>query len=60
MIEIHTLTDGGQEPLEVAQRLAGFLSAAQKTLDVAIYDIRLPARSRTSCAARSRTRRRAA
>ena len=41
MIELHTLTDGGQEPLEVAQRLAGFLSAAQETLDIAIYDIRL-------------------
>ena len=41
MIEIHTLTDGGQEPLDVAHRLAGFVSAAQQTLDVAIYDIRL-------------------
>jgi phosphatidylserine/phosphatidylglycerophosphate/cardiolipin synthase-like enzyme len=41
VIDIHTLTDGGQEPLDIAHRLAGFLGAAQKTLDVAIYDVRL-------------------
>jgi phosphatidylserine/phosphatidylglycerophosphate/cardiolipin synthase-like enzyme len=41
VIEIHTLTDGGQEPLDVAHRLAGFIAAARTTLDVAIYDIRL-------------------
>jgi phosphatidylserine/phosphatidylglycerophosphate/cardiolipin synthase-like enzyme len=41
VIEIHTLTDGGQEPLDVAHRVAGFLDAAEKTLDIALYDIRL-------------------
>jgi len=28
-IEIHTLTDGGQQPLEIAQRVAAFLDDAQ-------------------------------
>jgi phosphatidylserine/phosphatidylglycerophosphate/cardiolipin synthase-like enzyme len=41
VIELHTLTDGGQQPLEVAQRLAAFLGAAQRTLDLALYDVRL-------------------
>ena len=41
MIEAHTLTDGGQTALEVAQRLAGFLQAAERSLDLALYDFDL-------------------
>jgi phosphatidylserine/phosphatidylglycerophosphate/cardiolipin synthase-like enzyme len=40
-IEIHTLTDGGQQPLEIAQLVAAFLDGAQATLDVAQYDFNL-------------------
>ena len=41
MIEAHTLTDGGQTALEVAERLAGFLQAAERSLDFALYDFDL-------------------
>ena len=41
MIEVHTLTDGGQPALAVADRLAGFLDAAQQSLDLALYDFDL-------------------
>src|SRR5207247_8465076 len=41
-IEIRTLTDGGQPAEEIAHQLASFIAAAQKTLEIAIYDIRLP------------------
>jgi phosphatidylserine/phosphatidylglycerophosphate/cardiolipin synthase-like enzyme len=41
LIELHTLTDGGQPALDVARTLAGFLEGANRTLDIAIYDIRL-------------------
>jgi phosphatidylserine/phosphatidylglycerophosphate/cardiolipin synthase-like enzyme len=37
------LTDGGQSPDIVAQRVASFLDGATKTLDIAIYDLRLDA-----------------
>jgi phosphatidylserine/phosphatidylglycerophosphate/cardiolipin synthase-like enzyme len=37
------MTDGGQSGDTVAQRIAGFLNGAQKTLDIAIYDLRLAA-----------------
>ena len=40
-IEIRTLTDGGQQPLEVARLVAGFLGAAQRSLDLAQYDFNL-------------------
>jgi phosphatidylserine/phosphatidylglycerophosphate/cardiolipin synthase-like enzyme len=39
-IELATLRDGGQRPAEVARRLAGFLSEAKKSLDLAVYDVR--------------------
>ena len=39
-IEIHTLTDGGQRPAEVARRVAAFLRGARETLDLALYDVR--------------------
>jgi phosphatidylserine/phosphatidylglycerophosphate/cardiolipin synthase-like enzyme len=40
-IEIHTLTDGGQQPADVAQRVSAFLDGARTTLDVAQYDFNL-------------------
>ena len=40
-IEIHTLTDGGQQAQDVARRVAAFLGDAQRTLDVAQYDFNL-------------------
>ena len=42
MIELHTLDPGAQEPLEVARRVAAFADAAERTLDLALYDVRLP------------------
>jgi phosphatidylserine/phosphatidylglycerophosphate/cardiolipin synthase-like enzyme len=40
-IRTRTLTDGGQQPLEIAAELAEFLGAAQRSLDVAQYDFHL-------------------
>ncbi len=40
-IQIHTLTDGGQKPLDVARMVAGFLEPAQRSLDLAQYDFNL-------------------
>jgi phosphatidylserine/phosphatidylglycerophosphate/cardiolipin synthase-like enzyme len=37
-----TLTDGGQAPLDIARMVAGFVGGAEETLDVALYDVRLP------------------
>jgi phosphatidylserine/phosphatidylglycerophosphate/cardiolipin synthase-like enzyme len=39
-IELRTLTDGGQRPADVARGVAGFLSEARTTLDLALYDVR--------------------
>ena len=39
-IELHTLTDGGQRPAAVAQGIAEFLAGAQRSLDIAMYDVR--------------------
>lgn len=41
MIAAHTLTDGGQQPVEIANLLAEFLTQAAKSLDIAIYDFDL-------------------
>ena len=41
MIEVRTLTDGGQTAEDIAARLASFLEAARQSLDVAIYDFAL-------------------
>jgi phosphatidylserine/phosphatidylglycerophosphate/cardiolipin synthase-like enzyme len=41
-MEVHELTDGGQTAEQVAGLVAGFLRAARSTLDLALYDIRLP------------------
>ncbi len=40
--ELVTLTQGGQQAEEIAARLEAFLGAAEKTLDLALYDVRLP------------------
>jgi phosphatidylserine/phosphatidylglycerophosphate/cardiolipin synthase-like enzyme len=39
-VELQTLTDGGQRPANVARGIAAFLGRAQRTLDIAMYDIR--------------------
>ena len=41
MIEVRTLTDGGQPALEVAEQLAAFLGEARRSLDLALYDFDL-------------------
>jgi phosphatidylserine/phosphatidylglycerophosphate/cardiolipin synthase-like enzyme len=40
-IEIRTLTDGGQQPVEIAHAVATFLDGAERTLDLAQYDFKL-------------------
>jgi phosphatidylserine/phosphatidylglycerophosphate/cardiolipin synthase-like enzyme len=40
-IQLRTLTDGGQQPLEIAQLVAEFLRGAQRSLDLAQYDFNL-------------------
>ena len=42
MLEVHTLTDGGQRAPEIAERLVAWLGEARKSLDLALYDVRLP------------------
>jgi phosphatidylserine/phosphatidylglycerophosphate/cardiolipin synthase-like enzyme len=41
VIDVHTLTDGGQTSLDIAQRIAAFVDGAHETLELALYDIRL-------------------
>ena len=41
MLDVSTLTDGGQRPLEVAQRIADFIAPAERSLDFAHYDFHL-------------------
>jgi len=41
MIEIRTLTDGGQKPLETARVVADFLGEARRSLELAHYDFHL-------------------
>jgi len=40
-IRIRTLTDGGQQPPEIAHEVAEFLGAAKRSLDLAQYDFNL-------------------
>ncbi|MGH3008729.1 MAG: phospholipase D-like domain-containing protein [Gaiellaceae bacterium] len=42
-VEVRTLTDGGQPAEDTANALAAFVAAAEKTLEVAVYDVNLPA-----------------
>jgi phosphatidylserine/phosphatidylglycerophosphate/cardiolipin synthase-like enzyme len=41
-VEVRTLTDGGQPAEDTAHALAAFISAAEKTLEIAVYDFKLP------------------
>lgn len=41
-MEVRTLTDGGQRAEEVAATIAGFVAAAESSLELALYDVRLP------------------
>ena len=41
MIAVRTLIAGGQTSPEIAQSIADFLGTAQRTLDIALYDVRL-------------------
>jgi phosphatidylserine/phosphatidylglycerophosphate/cardiolipin synthase-like enzyme len=41
LIDVQTLTDGGQTSLDVARRIAPFLDEARETLELALYDLRL-------------------
>ncbi len=40
-LTVRTLTDGGQEPLEIARLIADWLGAARRTLELAQYDFNL-------------------
>ena len=42
MIDVHPLHPGRQTDLEMAQRVAAFIGDAQHSLDLALYDVRLP------------------
>jgi phosphatidylserine/phosphatidylglycerophosphate/cardiolipin synthase-like enzyme len=41
VIELRTLTDGGQTPDDIAAELEAFLAPARRRLDLALYDVRL-------------------
>ncbi len=41
-VEVRTLTDGGQPAEHTARALAEFFAAAKQTLEIAVYDFRLP------------------
>ena len=41
-IEVVTLEDGAQRPEDIAARLIAWLGAARESLDLALYDVRLP------------------
>jgi len=45
-IEITTLTDGGQQPADVARNVAAFLDGASQRLDLAQYDFNLGAETK--------------
>jgi phosphatidylserine/phosphatidylglycerophosphate/cardiolipin synthase-like enzyme len=42
VIEERTLVDGGQTAEAIADRLVGWLGAARRSFDIALYDVRLP------------------
>jgi phosphatidylserine/phosphatidylglycerophosphate/cardiolipin synthase-like enzyme len=41
-VRVTTLTDGGQQPEQVADGIVALIESSRRTLDVALYDIRLP------------------
>src|SRR4051794_33406796 len=43
-LTLRTLADGGQTADELAAMLVAFLGAARRSLDLALYDVRLPGR----------------
>jgi phosphatidylserine/phosphatidylglycerophosphate/cardiolipin synthase-like enzyme len=45
MITCRTLTDGGQSAVDVARHVAAFVDAAERTLDLAVYDLALSGES---------------
>ena len=42
MLDVHTLTDGGQTVDDMAARVVSWLAGARESLDLALYDVRLP------------------
>ena len=42
MLDVHTLEDGAQPAEAVAERLVAWLGEASRSLDLALYDVRLP------------------
>jgi phosphatidylserine/phosphatidylglycerophosphate/cardiolipin synthase-like enzyme len=42
VIDVHPLHPGSQTDLDMAQRVAAFIGDAQRSLDLALYDVRLP------------------
>jgi phosphatidylserine/phosphatidylglycerophosphate/cardiolipin synthase-like enzyme len=41
LIEVRTLTDGGQSAADIARMIAAFAEPARETLELALYDVRL-------------------
>jgi phosphatidylserine/phosphatidylglycerophosphate/cardiolipin synthase-like enzyme len=41
-VDVWTLSDGGQEAEDVARKVAGFIKEARSSLELALYDVRLP------------------
>ena len=44
VLDVHTLVDGGQPAESTAERIVAFLAEARRSLDLALYDLRLPGR----------------
>ncbi len=42
VLDVHTLTDGGQTVDDMAARVVSWLAGARESLDLALYDVRLP------------------
>ena len=42
VLDVHTLTDGGQTAEDMAARVVSWLAEARESLDLALYDVRLP------------------
>jgi phosphatidylserine/phosphatidylglycerophosphate/cardiolipin synthase-like enzyme len=42
VIEVHTLAPGGQTDLDIARLVVAFVAEAERSLDLALYDLRLP------------------
>ncbi|MGZ5413387.1 MAG: phospholipase D-like domain-containing protein, partial [Solirubrobacterales bacterium] len=41
-LDVLTLRDGGQDAEEIARRIADFIRPARRSLELALYDVRLP------------------